>query len=234
MVSFLVVGPSEELAKLLVVWFTVYRTSQFREPRDGIVYAVTASLGFATVENLIVSAMTEEAFVHGSQIVALIKRVGLATPAHVMFSIMWGYSLGLARFQKEDEISTVLKGYLLGSVLHGAYNGLVAYRGGEASLRLLPLMMFMLALSFWKVRRLWRSTPYQILGEGPLIECPACGAFTEEQGSRCSRCGTRLPIMESDAPRYCGTCRAELDPCRSTCGNCGAPVSLNRLCPPAR
>ena len=51
--SFLVIAPIEEFAKLLAVWIAVYRTQDFREPIDGIIYSATAALGFACIENVI-------------------------------------------------------------------------------------------------------------------------------------------------------------------------------------
>ena len=48
----LVVGPVEELCKFGVVRLVPYRSLYFDEPMDGLVYAATASLGFASLENL--------------------------------------------------------------------------------------------------------------------------------------------------------------------------------------
>ena len=50
--SFLSAGPVEESLKLMVLYFFVYKMKDFNEPIDGIVYGITASLGFATLENL--------------------------------------------------------------------------------------------------------------------------------------------------------------------------------------
>ena len=49
----LIVGPVEEACKFAVVRLKAYRSSYFDEPVDGLVYAASASLGFASVENLI-------------------------------------------------------------------------------------------------------------------------------------------------------------------------------------
>ena len=48
--AFLVVGPIEESVKFLTVRLGPYKF--FDEPVDGIVYAATAALGFASVENV--------------------------------------------------------------------------------------------------------------------------------------------------------------------------------------
>ena len=49
--SFLTAAPVEEGLKLLVLYHLVYKMKDFNEPIDGIVYGVTVSLGFATLEN---------------------------------------------------------------------------------------------------------------------------------------------------------------------------------------
>ncbi len=53
LVLFVVVGPVEELVKLLVVYVYAYRQPEFDEPLDGVIYATAAGLGFAAVENVI-------------------------------------------------------------------------------------------------------------------------------------------------------------------------------------
>jgi len=133
--SFLVIAPLEEFAKLLAVWISVYRTQDFREPIDGIIYSATAALGFACIENVIYLGLMGPS--------VLVSRAAYATPAHVMFSAMWGYSMGVARFKREGEIAIILKGFLISAALHGIYNFVVAVRPKLAVFSLLPLMLFM-------------------------------------------------------------------------------------------
>ena len=49
----LVVGPVEEFSKFAVVRLKAYRSLYFDEPMDGLVYAAAASLGFASLENVL-------------------------------------------------------------------------------------------------------------------------------------------------------------------------------------
>jgi protease PrsW len=224
-VSFLLIGPIEEFFKLVAVWVAIYRTSDFQEPIDGIVYAATAALGFACVENTIYMGLLGPAIV--------VPRALFATPAHVMFASMWGYSMGLARFKRDGELLTIAKGFLTAAGLHGFYNFLVAVYPGTAMLSLIPLMAFMGWLMSYRIQEFRRNYPFPPLGAGALVSCPNCGAYTLEKSDKCGRCGFVIPLLETDAPRYCGRCRAQLDPCRDTCARCGEPASLTRLCPPA-
>ena len=202
----------------------MYRSQDFREPIDGIVYSLSAALGFASVENLLFIAT------FGPDIVW--TRIMYATPAHVLFASMWGYSLGLARFQREGELLTIGKGLLVAALLHGAYDAVVAIYQQAAKISLLPLMAVMVWLMYRRVKEFRHTSPFRPIGDGAVISCPNCGAYTLESAETCSRCGFAVPLMEIDAPRYCGRCRALLEPCRDTCSRCGAPVDLRTLCPP--
>jgi len=90
--SFLVIAPIEEFAKCWPCGSRLYRTQDFREPIDGIIYSATAALGFACIENVMYLCIMGPS--------VLVSRAAYATPAHVMFSAMWGYSMGVARFKR--------------------------------------------------------------------------------------------------------------------------------------
>ncbi|MBN2621123.1 PrsW family intramembrane metalloprotease [candidate division WOR-3 bacterium] len=115
--SFFVIAPIEELLKFFAVKQWIYRSLEFDEIMDGIVYTVAASLGFATVENLLY------VFQHGVQVG--IARAFLAVPGHAFFGAVMGYCIGRAKFDKEKEGSLLFKGILLAVVLHGLYDFLL-------------------------------------------------------------------------------------------------------------
>ncbi len=224
-VSFLLIAPLEEAFKLLAVWLGIYRRRDFREPIDGLVYSTTAALGFASVENAVYVG------IFGPGVFLL--RAVFATPAHVMFSAMWGYSMGLARFRRNRELVTILKGLMISVLLHGAYNCLVAVSPTTGVMSLIPLMVLMGWLMNRRIRDFRRNYPFPSLGQGALIWCPTCGAYALEGTQFCPRCGARVPPLEIDIPRFCSKCRALLDPCRGTCYRCGQEVTPWGACPPA-
>ena len=78
--AFFVVALVEEFSKYLIVRFAAQRNKEFNEPYDGIVYAVSVSMGFAAVENLFY-------VLQGGIEVALIRAV-TAIPAHATFGIL--------------------------------------------------------------------------------------------------------------------------------------------------
>ena len=226
--SFLVIAPVEELCKLFAVWIAVYRKPDFREPVDGLIFAATAALGFASVEN--VRYMVEL----GAD--SYLRRLVFATPAHVMFSATWGYAMGLARFSKDRELTILLKGLGASILLHGTYNTLVALCSQLRILPLLPTISVLLAcmagLGYWLLRASRSAYPFPPMGSGALLCCPTCGAYVPEDSEICPRCEGEIPKYSIDPQRFCGNCRAELNPCRDTCPRCGHLVTTLPLCTP--
>lgn len=210
--SFLLIGPIEEGFKLLAVWLGAYRGPAFKEPLDGIRYAVTAALGFAGIENLV--------YVGHLGPGVLLMRAFYATPAHILFAAMWGYSLGLARFRRNDEFMTVVKGYAIASALHGSYNALVAMNPKAAPISLVPLIVFMVWLARKKIHNFKGNFPFPSFGDVIVTACPSCGAYNSETSETCERCGFPVFPLEPDAPRFCGRCRARLPRDSRQCSRC--------------
>ncbi len=88
--SFVEAAIPEEVFKLLVVLIFAYRHSAFDEPFDGIVYCATASLGFATLENIL--------YVSSGGLPLAIGRALTAVPLHAFCGVIMGYYVGQARF----------------------------------------------------------------------------------------------------------------------------------------
>ena len=196
-VSFCLIAPLEELAKLLAVWVSVYRSDDFREPIDGLIYAATAALGFACIENVLYLGIL------GPRVI--LPRTAYATPAHVMFSCMWGYSMGMARFMREGELLAIGKGFAFSLVLHGMYDFVVAVYARLAIVSLLPLMVFMAWLMDRRIKEFRSRFPFPVFTESALIICPTCGAYTSETANACSRCGVPIPLLATDTPAFLWT-----------------------------
>jgi RsiW-degrading membrane proteinase PrsW (M82 family)/RNA polymerase subunit RPABC4/transcription elongation factor Spt4 len=213
-VGFLLIAPIEEFSKLIAVWAGVYRSRHFTNPMHGLIFAATAGCAFASIENVVYMALL------GPEIFVL--RLVYATPAHIMFSVMWGYSLGVARFRKDGELVKVGEGLTASILLHGIYNAIVAYNASIAVVSLIPLMLFMGWLTSHLVSKLRGGYPYEPLGDGLLVLCPNCGVLMPEQASHCSRCGFRVPGALPDTPRFCARCRAPANLGFEVCPACGS------------
>ncbi|MFP4187884.1 MAG: PrsW family intramembrane metalloprotease [Halobacteriales archaeon] len=121
---FILVGPVEEILKLGAVYIYPYGTEGFGTALDGAVFGAFAGLGFATAENALYIAT--EGLIGGGGLETLIGRAGVA-PAHVMWSAIAGYYLGLAYVTKEYAGVLIFKGLVTVAVLHGTYNTFMTY-----------------------------------------------------------------------------------------------------------
>lgn len=158
---FVIVGPLEEISKYLMVKMGTSHSKDFNEPADGVIYMVSAAMGFAALENIkniflggpysTLLAATEVGFVSGL----------LATPAHALFSGIIGASMGKARFAATPQKSFLLvfSGILLAVVLHGLYAFLMISEIYIA----VPILLVVVGFIFWKEFK-------RLLKESPLIE----------------------------------------------------------------
>ena len=116
----------EEYFKYFAVRRTIYAHDEFDEPMDGIVYAAAAALGFASLEN---AFFLFSAYSRGGESLVwstFTIRALLSVPGHVMFSAMWGYALGVAKFSPGvNKRKVIAGGVALAMLLHGLFNLLV-------------------------------------------------------------------------------------------------------------
>ncbi len=108
------IGLVEEGSKLLVVLLFFYRTKEFNEPSDGVVYTAAVATGFAMIENL--------GYVAAGGIVTGIVRAVTAVPLHAFLGALMGNFVGRAKFARRGKVLLVLVGYLLAAALHGIYD----------------------------------------------------------------------------------------------------------------
>lgn len=111
--AFVEIALAEETTKLVPVLLIAYRSSEFDEPFDGVVYATMGAMGFAAVENLMY-------VLSGGYGVALL-RMFTAVPMHAFAGVFMGYFLGRAKFSSFP-IAHVLTGLGSATALHGAYD----------------------------------------------------------------------------------------------------------------
>lgn len=115
--AFVQAAAPEELCKIAVVYWVVWRRPEFDERLDGIVYAARAGLGFALVENIFY--LLGQVDMTGL-IVTWILRALLAVPGHALWTAMMGYLAARRRFDGTGP--GLFGGYLLAVFLHGAYD----------------------------------------------------------------------------------------------------------------
>lgn len=113
----------EEVGKYLVVVKTVYRNPEFNEPMDGIVYAASAALGFAAIENVLYITQVYLKSPLDEIVAVYVLRALLSVPGHALFSSIWGYVLGRGKFEAPMwRVGLVTGGLVLAICLHGCFN----------------------------------------------------------------------------------------------------------------
>ena len=202
-----VVGPVEEAGKFLAVRLGVYRSLHFEEPLDGLVYGAAASLGFASLENLLY------VLVWGPEVMLL--RAPFSTLAHVVFGSVWGYGLGLRRGGRGAWV--VWGSLAAAAALHGAFNILIFTP--------LPWSGFALAIIGGAGVYLlftWgqRISPFRHRSNLALVSCDHCRELVTARSRYCRFCGVRRR-GKAPASLICGNCNRDVRRDAHFCTGCG-------------
>lgn len=139
---------TEEACKLLAASTALHEPS-FDDHFDGLMYAVSAALGFALLENI--------SYGLGFGASAALHHGLLTTFAHALFSAPLGYALAQARFGCGR--GWRLRGLLVAGTLHTAFNGLL----GESSWTELLGLSAVLALMAVLARKYYLELGYRQL-----------------------------------------------------------------------
>ncbi|MBN1685997.1 MAG: PrsW family intramembrane metalloprotease [Spirochaetales bacterium] len=137
--AFVVAGLVEEGVKLIAVRLFLFKSRYFDEITDGILYTITASLGFAFFENILYS--------FGPPFV-LIARGITAVPLHASASGILGYFIGVTKATGKNRLLIGLSAAVL---IHGFYDFLLFTESWPAFF-IFPL----LAASVLLLRRLYK------------------------------------------------------------------------------
>jgi RsiW-degrading membrane proteinase PrsW (M82 family) len=223
LVLLFIVGPVEELVKLLAVYLYAYRKPQFDEPLDGVIFSATAALGFAAVENVVYLGQ------HDPMLVLL--RGPLSNPGHALFSALWGLSLSRAKAAPNlvrMRFSIIAGGLLAASLLHSLFDILLVASSRWSFIFFAILVAVMAGLFFWVRSRIKFHTETSPHREGTLLMplwryCQECGA-RGTAGMRCTKCGGFIP--EPEELQLCPVCSTPQRPGAKFCSHCGANIKL--------
>ena len=155
--SFLGVALVEETLKYLVVKCKVLKHHEFDEPVDAMIYMITAALGFAAIENILILFSASFNLFEATLLTSL-RFVG-ATFLHALCSGLLGYFLALSFFAtKKKRIKFVLLGLGISTLLHGLYNFSIIAIGGSLKFIIPIIILIILAVSvhfgFKKVKKM--------------------------------------------------------------------------------
>lgn len=139
----------EELSKWLVIMLIVWKNNNFDYRYDGIVYAVSASLGFAALENIL--------YILNYGTGVSIGRAIFAIPGHATFGVFMGYWLSRAKscwIHRKIIRMRLCQLFSLGipMLIHGAYDFLLSDQVEALELRSV-FFIYVIILDFfaWRV-----------------------------------------------------------------------------------
>ena len=207
-VMLLVVGPVEETCKFLAVRLYAFRSLYFDEPSDGLTLAAAASLGFASLENVL--------YIVEFGPLVMLARAPLSTLGHVVFASFWGEALGRRVQAGSAGVVWLPLGLVLAAVTHGLFNVAVTVAPWAA-------LLFIAMGLWWVLRRLgWarRVSPFRLRRNYPQTTCFRCGRRVSVVARFCSGCGSTL-VSVPIGPIWCSNCGHENRAEARFCTGCG-------------
>lgn len=113
----------EEVAKYSTVFFIAFKSKYFDEPKDAVIYLITAALGFAAMENTLYlfKIITHSGVADGLNNIS--SRFIGATTVHIVSSAFIGIAIAFAFYaNRYVKIITATIGVLVATLLHAYFN----------------------------------------------------------------------------------------------------------------
>ena len=145
--NFLIVALAEEAGKFVVLKKVTWKHPAFNYTFDAVVYAVTVSLGFATLENILY-------LVENDISVAIIRAI-FSVPGHVIDAIYMGYYYGFAKYSEAYNDMKLKKKYmkrafLVPVLIHGFYDFCLST---EYGILILVFLVFEIVITVITIRK---------------------------------------------------------------------------------
>ncbi len=196
----------EEFSKWIFAYSIGYKSKEFDETYDVILYCGYVALGFATFENLLY------VFTADNTIQVALLRAVTAVPGHVCDAILMGYYLGISKQYELNGDIKLRNKYLILSILipmisHGIYDFLILSGSGLLVIAWLIFIVVLYIYAFNKLKEVSKSKKvvyqpvsnmgtitnyYQNNNTNYVVKyCPNCGNY-EPEGHFCTQCGTKI------------------------------------------
>jgi len=159
----------EEFLKFFAVYLIVVRNPNFDEPIDAMIYMITAALGFAAIENILVMFSLIAVNTNVALNTLALRFVG-ATLLHALASGLVGYFLSMSWFFHEHKKKLIMFGLAVATLFHAAFNLLIASTQESANPAvglvyttfLLIILAFLIAILFDKIKERHIHSKYPI------------------------------------------------------------------------
>jgi len=154
----------EELIKFYAIRLIVLKNPEFDEPIDAMIYMMTASLGFAAIENTLIVFQTAPDGL-ATTINTLILRFIGATLLHTLSGGLLGYFLAISWFFRHHKKKLIITGMIIATLFHFTFNMVIFTFEGQLSAllyttSLLLCMAFLISILFDRLKDSHPATPY--------------------------------------------------------------------------
>ena len=151
--AFAIVAVIEEGTKAFFTYVGSWKDKAFDYHFDGIIYAVSTSLGFAAFENV------KYVFSYGLQVA--LPRAFLAIPGHMTFAVLFGLFYGRAKYnenkggdmRKRGKHRSIAIGYILAVLMHGTYDSCAMIGSSTSTAVYIAVIIVMYLICFGLVRK---------------------------------------------------------------------------------
>lgn len=148
--TFVVVGISEELSKYVLLKKVTWNNPEFNCKFDGVIYAVAVGLGFALWENI--------KYVAAYGIATALVRAVTAVPGHACFGVFMGVFYAMAKMyanRGEEGKSRICRRLAVEVpvLLHGTYDFIAMRESGVISLTFVVFVIIMFVIAFRLVKK---------------------------------------------------------------------------------
>jgi|SRR3989344_292248 len=152
----------EEFVKFMAVWIIILRNPEFDEPVDAMIYMITAGLGFAAAENILVMFRVISDGASAALGVWALRFMG-AVLLHALSCAVLGYFLAISWFYQHHRKKLIVIGFIMATLFHFAFNTFLSafnsqFIGLLYSTSLLVIMAFLVAVLFDKIRERHEQT----------------------------------------------------------------------------
>ncbi|MFC0523129.1 glutamic-type intramembrane protease PrsW [Pontibacillus salicampi] len=141
--SFVTAATLEEFFKWFIFLYAIYKHTSFDGHYDGIVYGVSISLGFATVENIL--------YLLAKGISFAFYRAFFPVSFHALIGVLMGYYMGKAKVgPPRDQFKILSVALIIPIIVHGSYDFVLEVWQTSWLFILVP---FMIGLWFMALRK---------------------------------------------------------------------------------
>lgn len=166
--NFLIVALSEEAGKYFVLKKVTWKHPAFNYTFDAVVYSVTTSLGFATLENILY-------LVEGDLGTAVVRAL-FSVPGHVIDALYMGYFYGLAKYadaygDEKLKKKHLKQAFVIPVLIHGFYDFCLST---EYDIFILIFLVFEIVITVLAIKRLLRLSKIRaaIPGDADSADVP--------------------------------------------------------------